>query len=51
MVKNKVCLIVIDGWGISENEKGEFLIIYLIYISSEYLLLSLDKVIQNGKFL
>lgn len=25
MVKNKVCLIVIDGWGMSENKEGWFL--------------------------
>jgi len=23
MVKNNVCLIIIDGWGMSDNTKGE----------------------------
>ena len=31
-VQRKVCLIVIDGWGISENEEGDKLLLFALYL-------------------
>ena len=31
-VQRKVCLIVIDGWGISENKEGDKFLLFALYL-------------------
>ena len=36
-VQRKVCLIVIDGWGISENKEGDkFFFVYVVFAGIEH---------------
>ena len=33
-VQRKVCLIVIDGWGISENKEGDKFFVFTLYLAA-----------------